>query len=111
MVLFLFCYQQIDLSDATVILATSTLWTAAMAAVLEKGSWTRGDTLAALLCIAGIVLVTKPDPLKESEGKVVLGITCAIVSAMSQGAVNMTIRRIKEEDTSVITLYAMVSNQ
>jgi len=90
------------------------VWTAAMAAVFEKGSWTRGDTLAAIFCIVGIILVTKPAPLfyhpsEDDEGNVTLGITCALVSAISQGAVNMCIRRIREEDTSVLTLYAMVS--
>ena len=94
------------------ILATSTLWTAAISAVFEKGDWNKGDTLAALACIVGIILVTKPDPIfphnDEDEGNTPFGIACAVVAAMSQGAVNVCIRRIKAEDTSVITLYAMV---
>lgn len=52
--------QQIDLADASVILATSTIWTAIMAYFVEKGSWNRVDSIAAALCLCGIILVTRP---------------------------------------------------
>lgn len=108
--------QEIELSDAAVIMATSTVWTAVLAVFVENGSWSKGDTLAAVFCTGGVVLVTKPGPLfpgpdSESSSDVAMGVICALVAAISQAGVNMTIRKIKDEDTSVITLYAMVCHR
>ena len=105
--------QEVEISHATVIIATSTLWTAALAVLLERGTWKWGDTFAAIFCLLGVVLVVKPTPIwhpakKKDDHNPLLGLCCAVLSAVSQAGVNMTIRRIKEEDTSVITLYAMV---
>ena len=82
---------------------------------MEKGAWTRADTLAALLSLGGVVLIVKPQPFfgtsaREGVGDIVLGIVCAFTAAIAQAGLNMTIRLIRDENTSVITLYAMVSS-
>ena len=43
--------QMMDLAEASVIIMTSPLWTAALATLVEKGAWTRGDTASAALCL------------------------------------------------------------
>jgi hypothetical protein len=52
-----------DIAKAAVINLTSPLWTALLAAVFEKGSWTRWDSTGALCCLAGVVLMLQPPPL------------------------------------------------
>ena len=81
---------------------------------MEKGAWTQVNTLAALLSLGGVVLIVKPQPLfgmsaKEGVGDTVLGVVCAFTAAIAQAGLNMTIRLMRDENTSVITLYAMVS--
>jgi len=106
-------------------MATGTMWTAVLGAVFEKGTWNTGDTIATLFCIIGLVLITQPGPLFDDEnmqsqqqqqqqqqhkrGDPLLGYLAALMSAISHGFLNLTIRRIKDEDTSVVTIYGMVS--
>jgi drug/metabolite transporter (DMT)-like permease len=106
------CIQAMDLSEASVIIFTAPLWTAILSVVTEKkGSWTRSDTAAAVCCIFGMVLIMKPPAIFGGEAtspETGLGVMSALISAISMAGVNISIRKVKEEDTSTITLYAMV---
>jgi len=111
---FLSLLQNVSLACAGVIAGTSTLWAAAMSYFFEKGSWRCIDTFAALCCIWGIILATKPAPLfhgrEKKDGDLALGLTCATVHAITQAASTMTIRAVREEHTSIIALYSMAGS-
>jgi drug/metabolite transporter (DMT)-like permease len=56
-----------DLAEATVIVFTSPIWAAIMAAVFEKGAWTIFDTCGTLICLSGIVVLVQPPPFFPSD--------------------------------------------
>lgn len=104
---------------ASTIIFTAPLWTAALACVFDKGAWGMVDTFAALCCLMGMLLITRPPgvfadtSLPADSGRKPLsslGLLSALVSAITAAGVNLTIRRLKSEEAATITLYAMVGS-
>lgn len=114
-----FAVTELDLAEASVIIFTAPLWTAVLSRVFGIGSWAWIDTFSAVSCLVGMCLVTQPAFLfggggglqgKKTEVASAGGIFAAILSAVTAAGVNITISKLKNEDSSTITLYAMVGS-
>jgi drug/metabolite transporter (DMT)-like permease len=72
------------------------------------------DSLSALCCVVGMLLITRPPLLfpsaQPSKPVNALGVLAGLVSALSAAGVNLTIRRLKSETAATITLYAMLGS-
>jgi drug/metabolite transporter (DMT)-like permease len=84
--------QMMDMAKASVINLTSPLWTAVLAACVEKGTWSRYDTFGSITSLAGIVLMLQPPPLFRSDGTSfkddLPGIVAALIAALSMAGVS-----------------------
>lgn len=79
---------------------------------LITGTWHWVDTVSAVCCFLGMIFITRPPGIfGKAEGedfaKDLPGFFSAIFSAISMAGVNISIRKLKNEDPSVITFYAM----
>jgi len=93
----------LDLHVATVIIATSPLWTMFCA---KKDTWKPRYTLASIACIGGLFLsLYRKD---YSNTHIVIGVIGALCSSILTSAVNVMVFEIKDEDTIVIVFYSML---
>lgn len=53
-------FTLLPLGDATVIISTTPVFTAIMAYLVLKEAWHKHDAVSTFLCLAGIVLITRP---------------------------------------------------
>lgn len=114
-----------DMGDATCIFSTAPLWTALIAVSVRKGTWSHFDTLAAICCTVGVLLVLKPSPLSSTPSlppsplptgastpilrNTPFGILMALVSAVTTAAFTVLTRYVQHENTSVVSGYVMVA--
>jgi len=105
-----FAILKCDLSTTTVITSTSSLWTALIGSVLspQKYKWSFYDIMIALWCIAGVVVISLNDHHKNIYHYI--GITSAILSAIFQSGVNLTIRHLDQESPAWISLWGMMGS-
>jgi len=80
----------------------------------SKDNWFLSDTLSCVACLVGMISINHPaftiGPSTRTFKQVLLGITAALLSAITAAGVNISIRKLKNETTAVITLYAMVGS-
>jgi len=92
----------LDLHIATVIVATSPLWTCLFA---KKQTWKPRYTLASIACIGGLFLSLYTKDYNNKH--IIIGIIAALCSSILTSAVNVMVFEVKEEDTIVIVFYSM----
>ncbi|GAB5031749.1 Hypothetical protein NocV09_00700170 [Nannochloropsis oceanica] len=89
------------------------------------GTWSHFDTLAAICCTVGVLLVLKPSPLSSTPSlppsplptgastpilrNTPFGILMALVSAVTTAAFTVLTRYVQHENTSVVSGYVMVA--
>ena len=98
-----------DLSTTTIITSTASLWTALMGYIIcpTKYKWEVHDLLIALWCIGGIVVLSSD----QHEGVFYyIGIISAILSAIFQSGVNLTIKQLDKENPAWVALWGMVGS-
>jgi drug/metabolite transporter (DMT)-like permease len=93
----------LSLSIGTTIVSTSPLWTAFFSAFVKRKVWHRIDTVATILCLIGLGIITS---FNYNDRKLIY-ILLALLSAILQGGVNVMIDEIKDENTIIISLFAM----
>jgi drug/metabolite transporter (DMT)-like permease len=94
----------LSLSIGTTIVSTSPLWTALFSVFLKRKVWHKIDTLATILCLIGLGIITS---FNYNDRNFLIYILFALLSAILQGGVNVMIDEIKDENTIIISLYAM----
>ena len=62
-------FTKLPLGDATVCISTTPIFTAFLAYVFLKESWHLFDALATVVCIGGVVLITRPTFIFGSSGE------------------------------------------
>jgi drug/metabolite transporter (DMT)-like permease len=93
----------LDLHVATVIIATSPLWTMFCA---KKEAWRPRYTLASIACIGGLLLSLYRKDYGNKH--IIIGTIGALCSSLLTSAVNVMVFEIKDEDTIVIVFYSML---
>jgi drug/metabolite transporter (DMT)-like permease len=104
-----FAILKCDLSTTTVITSTASLWTALLGYMISpiKYKWEVHDLIIALWCIAGIVIVSS----NQHEGVYYyMGIISAILSAIFQSGVNLTIKQLDNEHPAWVALWGMMGS-
>jgi len=96
--------EYIDLSLATILLSTSSVWMAVIASMYFTKEWHWFSNIGVLLILGGISMLTMDNMFKFNH---LIGIGFAFLSSIFSAAANLTIRDIKEESSIIITLYAM----
>jgi len=103
------------LSVATALLSTSPLWTGLlMACRCSPMQWTWKDTVSALLCMSGVVLVSMEEYTYSSSANStrdtmfgMLGVVLCLTSSFLNAVVSVTVHGLKDENPWVICLYPM----
>jgi drug/metabolite transporter (DMT)-like permease len=100
------------LSVATSLLSTSPLWTGLlMACRCSPIQWTWKDTVGALLCMSGVVLVSMEEYTSSSNANstrdTMLGVVLCLTSSFLNAVVSVTVQGLKDENPWVICLYPM----
>lgn len=101
-----FAIQNLNLSLAIIIMATSSLWTGLLSLYKIPGSWKVNNTIGAILCITGLSL-TAIAGFKRDNPHFWYGLLSALISAITVALISVTIIDIKTEVTYVIMLYSM----
>lgn len=94
--------KNLNLSIATVIVSTSPILTGLMSC----SAWTRTDLVSTAICFTGLVILSIQG-FMEDIPHFWVGFIAALGSSFLSALVNITIRDIRDENTLVITLYAM----
>ena len=104
----------IRLSVATALLSTSPLWTGLlMACRCSPIQWTWKDTVSALLCMSGVVLVSMEEYTYSSTANSIsardtmFGVILCLTSSFLNAVVSVTVHGLKDENPWVICLYPM----
>lgn len=109
-----YAVSYMDLGQATVIMATSPLFTAAMLSCFDEGTWSMSNSVAAVTCIFGMVLMTKCPPFfprpSQPLSDMMPGLLASFASALSMAGINVCVRRMPQEDLLVITWWGMVGS-
>ena len=103
------------LSVATALLSTSPLWTGLlMACRCSPMQWTWKDTASALLCMAGVVLVSMEEYTFSSNANStrdtmlgMFGVVLCLTSSFLNAVVSVTVHGLKDENPWIICLYPM----
>ena len=66
-------FTKLPLGDATVCISTTPIFTALLAYVFLKESWHLFDAVATFVCLAGVVLITRPTFIFGSSGMEIVG--------------------------------------
>lgn len=105
-----FSLLQCDLSTVTMITSTSSIWTAWIGnkVLPEKYKWSFRDVLLALWCIGGIVVMSLGNHSPTFSHY--LGMICALLSALFQSLVNITIKYLEKEPTIVVAFWGMMGS-
>lgn len=109
-----YAVSYMDLGQATVIMATSPLFTAAILSLFNEGEWGKSNTFSALACLFGMMLMTKSPPLfsrpSQALADMVPGLLASFASAVSFAGVNVVIRWMPKEDLLMLTFYGMLGS-
>ncbi|CAK9010333.1 Probable transport protein YPL264C [Durusdinium trenchii] len=102
---YYYAIQHLPLSDAVVITYTSPVITAVAAALLLGEAWGRLDALGSVLCMFGVVLISKPGFVMSlfgfpAESIPLNGLLGAIIAAVMSSAVYLLVRVLKGEKWS-----------
>lgn len=99
-----------DLSTTTMITSTSSLWTAWIGSKVlpEQYQWKFHDVLIALWCMSGIAVLSIEN--HTSSFFSYLGMICALLSAIFQALVNVTIKCLDNEGTMVVAFWGMMGS-
>jgi drug/metabolite transporter (DMT)-like permease len=97
-------------STTTLITSTSSLWTAWIGSKVlpEQYQWKFHDVLIALWCFSGIVVLCIGNHNHSFSNY--LGMTCALLSAIFQALVNVTIKCLDKEGTMVVAFWGMMGS-
>jgi len=105
-----FAILKCGLSTTTVITSTSSLWTALIGYIIspQKYKWAFYDIVIALWCIVGVVVLS----LNNHNQNIYhyIGITSALLSAIFQSGVNLTIKHLDQESPAWIALWGMLGS-
>ncbi|GAN07981.1 solute carrier family 35 member G1-like [Mucor ambiguus] len=102
--LFFYSITQLPLADATVVFFLGPAFTAILASIVLGEAFTLFDGICSIACMAGVVLVSKPqflfgghDGPKDrdiSEWQRLFAVLCALVGAMMSAVAYVTVRKI-----------------
>lgn len=97
-----FAVLHCSLLQATMVFSTAPLFTAAIKS-RYGGYWTIYDTVAALLCIAGVIVVTfeQTTGIHVVHNMMYMGLSAALLSALSQAGVNTLITMAEDPPTTL----------
>jgi len=101
-----FAVKNLNLSIATVIVSTGPIFTGLMSCICKKNNWTTINTISLVICFSGLLIICFKG-FKERITNFFIGFVAALLSAVFSALVNITIGEIKDEDTFIITFYAM----
>lgn len=104
-----FAILKCDLSTTTIITSTASLWTALLGYLISptKYKWEPHDLIIALWCIGGIVILSS----EQHQGVYYyVGIISAVLSAIFQSGVNLTIKQLDKENPAWVALWGMVGS-
>ncbi|CAK9010365.1 Solute carrier family 35 member G1 (Partner of STIM1) (Transmembrane protein 20) [Durusdinium trenchii] len=107
---YYYAIQHLPLSDAVVITYTSPVITAVAAALLLGEAWGRLDALGSVLCMFGVVLISKPGFVMSlfgfpAESIPLNGLLGAIIAAVMSSAVYLLVRVLKGVHPMVFVNY------
>eukprot|EP00434_Breviolum_minutum_P015018 symbB.v1.2.013243.t1/scaffold891.1/size154755/11 len=107
---YYYAIQHLPLSDAVVITYTSPVITAVAAALLLGEAWGKLDALGSVLCMLGVMLISKPGFVMSAFGfpaePIPLnGLIGAVVAAVMSSAVYLLVRVLKGVHPMVFVNY------
>ncbi|KAI8384354.1 uncharacterized protein BYT42DRAFT_493442 [Radiomyces spectabilis] len=98
--LFFYSLSVLSLSDATVLFFLGPTFTAILASVILNESFTLFDSFCSVLCLVGLILVSKPMFLyntvthDQTELQRIFAISCAIAGAIMSAIAYVTVRKV-----------------
>lgn len=104
-----YAIPRIGLSQACALMFTMPLWTAFFAAVVFRRSWGRAQVALSVILAVGVILVLQPEPIFGNGSPPELdGVLSALGFAIfNAGAVLVTNEKLRSEDPSLLSLFAM----
>jgi len=98
--------KNLNLSIATVIVSTGPIFTGLMSCICKKNNWATINTISLIICFSGLLIICTKG-FKDRIANFFIGFIAALSSAIFSALVNITINEIKDENTFIITFYAM----
>ncbi|GAB5586439.1 hypothetical protein Unana1_01339 [Umbelopsis nana] len=102
--LFFYSLTVLPLADATVVFFLGPLFTAILAAIALREPFTIFDGVCAFFCLAGVVLVSRPEFLFGKAGvnaqsadedfRRIFAVMCSVVGAMMSAVAYVTVRKV-----------------
>lgn len=102
-----FAILNCGLSTTSTLTSTAPLWTSLMDYMVSPKKYRRSDLGIALWCMGGLGVLLSGS---HQDGHYVVGVVSAIVSAILQSAVNLTIRKLDKEDPAWVALWGMAGS-
>lgn len=105
-----FSIMKCGLSTTTVITSTSSIWTAWIGNRImpEKYKWSVRDIGITFWCIGGIFIIGEFQTILPYT--YYIGMICALLSAIFQSGVNITIKYLDKEPTMVVAFWGMMGS-
>lgn len=112
MVAMFFAFEHIPLADATTIVFTSPVWTSIFGYFLLKEGWSVFDSIATLLCVVGVSLITRPSFLFHSHVNQAinpssqrLAYFLAFFASISLALSYICVRKVKKTGSFTVVFY------
>lgn len=96
------------LPTTSMLTSTSSLWTACIGHFIspEKYKWGLWDIFLALWCISGIIILLSD----QQQDTYYVGVVSALLSAIFQSGVNLTVRNLCEEPPALVAFWGMMGS-
>ena len=112
MVAMFFAFEHIPLADATTIVFTSPVWTSIFGYFLLREGWSVFDSIATLLCVVGVSLITRPSFLFHSKinkspnsSLEKLAYLLAFFASISLALSYICVRKVKRTGSFTVVFY------
>ena len=106
LICFFYAVTQLPLADVTVIHFTNPVFTALLAALFLGEGMTRRDLGAALLCLAGVVMVARPSFLFGGHQSLpMFAVAMALAGAVFSSMAYVTVRKLGETDDPLVIVF------
>lgn len=113
MVAMFFAFEHIPLADATTIVFTSPVWTSIFGYFLLKEGWSVFDSVATLLCVVGVSLITRPSFLfhnndankTKNPSSERLAYFLAFFASISLALSYICVRKVKKTGSFTVVFY------
>lgn len=103
-----FAVLRCGIAVPAVLTSTSPLWAALLAPKAHR--WAFRDVVLGGCCVVGVFLMMFDRMRRHYDGSFYMGVASALVSAISQAGVNLTVRGLRDEPPALVAFWGMMGS-